>query len=104
MLERFKNSLLTNDKKEIDATKNRKSFLPPRVQSPSVHSTDVENLSDGVLLLIKSCIQNQFVVSLENLNVISVATGSNYNNNLQHVQQSHNASAAELSKCLKILH
>ena len=35
---------------------------------------------------------------------ISILIGSNYNNHLQHVQQSHNTLVVERSKCLKILH
>ena len=36
--------------------------------------------------------------------VTSIVTGSNYNNQLLHIQQSHNTSVLELSKCLKLLH
>ena len=30
----LKNSTLTNNKKEVDVTKNEKNFLAPRIQSP----------------------------------------------------------------------
>ena len=41
----FKISTLTNNKKETDVTKNRKNFLAPRVQSPSVQSSRVQACS-----------------------------------------------------------
>ena len=39
MLKIIKNSTLTNNKKEIGVTKNGKTFLAPRVQSPSLQSS-----------------------------------------------------------------
>ena len=42
MLEIIKNTVLTNNKKEIDITKNGKYFMAPRVQSPNVQSSRVQ--------------------------------------------------------------
>ena len=42
VLEIIKNLTLTNNKKEIDVTKNGKNFLAPRVQGPRVQSSRVQ--------------------------------------------------------------
>ena len=41
----FKNYRLTNNKKEIDVTKNGKNFLAPSIHSPNVQSPGVQSPS-----------------------------------------------------------